>query len=193
LLMSRKLISFLFVLSPRYSFLNLSFPSPQIPFSPYSSPNPASALPVAWRHLRVAGPDLKRPLPIRDVGSIDAELVGVLFTRDLLVEEGLANTGACDTETGHPVNRIDGQAKAIGLVTDSEFQRRVDVALFLVATHMDVVLTWPAVGDAVDEPRVSVEVVATSVFSTSRALTHVDHFVHDQFLARLTIQKTLSR
>ena len=114
--MSRSLTSFLFVLSSRYSFLN------------------SVAL------------DLKWPLPIRDVGTIHAELVGVLFTRDLLVEEGLANVGACNPEPRDPVNRIDGEAKAVGLITDSEFQRRVDVALLLVATHVDIALTGPPVG-----------------------------------------------
>jgi hypothetical protein len=95
-------------------------------------------------------PDLEWPFPIRDLGTIHAEFVGVLFTRDLLVDEVLANAGAGDAETRHPVNRIDGQAEAIGLIPDGQLQRRVDVALFLVAAHMDVVLTWPAVGEAVD-------------------------------------------
>ena len=35
--------------------------------------------------------DLKWPLLIRDLGTIHAELVGVLFTRDLLVDEILAD------------------------------------------------------------------------------------------------------
>src|SRR5215510_2770605 len=102
--------------------------------------------------------DLKWPLPIRDVGPIDAELVGVLFTGDLLVEEGLASVGACGAEPRDPVNRIDGKAEAVGLIADGEFQRGVDVALFLEATHVDVVLARPAVGEAMDQPRVSMEV-----------------------------------
>ena len=91
--------------------------------------------------------ELKWPLPIRDVGTIDAELVGVLFTGDLLVEEGLASVGACNAEPRNPVNRVDGEAKTVGLITDSELQRRVDVSLLLVAAHMDVALTGPPVGD----------------------------------------------
>jgi hypothetical protein len=54
------------------------------------------------------GQDLKRPLPIRHGGRIDAELVGVLLTRDALVDQGFAHAGAGDTETGYPVNGIDG-------------------------------------------------------------------------------------
>ena len=50
------------------------------------------------------------------------------------------------------------RAEAVGLVTDGELQRRVDVALLLVAAHMDIVLTGPAVNEAMDQPRVSMEV-----------------------------------
>ena len=82
----------------------------------------------------------------------------MLFTRDPLVDEGLAHARAGDTETGHPIDGIDSQAEAIGLIADGEFQRRVDVALFLVAAHMDIVLAGPAVGEAMDQPRVTVKV-----------------------------------
>jgi hypothetical protein len=57
---------------------------------------------------RWVGFDLKWPLPIRDGGLIDAELVGVLLTRDALVDQGFVHAGAGDTETGYPVNGIDG-------------------------------------------------------------------------------------
>src|SRR5262250_1933700 len=40
--------------------------------------------------LSVAEPDLKWPLPIRGVGPVDAELIGVLCTRDLLIEQCLS-------------------------------------------------------------------------------------------------------
>jgi hypothetical protein len=46
------------------------------------------------------------PLPICDVLTINAELVGVGLGRYLLVEQGLANTGSCDLETRHPVDII---------------------------------------------------------------------------------------
>src|SRR5215471_19983683 len=107
---------------------------------------------------RVVEPDLKWPLPIRGVGPVDAELVGVLCARDLLVEQCLPNAGTCDTETGYPVNSIHGQGEAVSLIADGELQRRVDVALLLVAAHVNVVLTGPAVRESVDEPRVSVKV-----------------------------------
>src|SRR5258708_8007665 len=48
------------------------------------------------------------PLPIGNVWLIDAELVGVIFAGDLLVEQGLANTGAGDAETGDPIDSVNG-------------------------------------------------------------------------------------
>jgi len=90
---------------------------------------------------------LERPLPICDVRCIHAELVGVVFTRDLLVEQGLASARPGDAETRHPINRVDSQAEAVGLVSNSELQRRVDVALLLVAAHVNVVLMRPVVGE----------------------------------------------
>src|SRR6478736_5735244 len=82
----------------------------------------------------------------------------MLLASDLPVEKSLASARACYTETGHAVNRVYGQAKTVGLIADGEFQRCVDVALFLVASHMDVVLAGPAVGESMDQPRVRVEV-----------------------------------
>ena len=79
-------------------------------------------------------------------GSIHAELLGVVLTGDLLVEQGLSHAGARFTETGYPVDGVNGQAEAVGLVANGQLQWRVDVALLLVAADVDVVLAGPAVG-----------------------------------------------
>src|SRR6266542_7066016 len=102
--------------------------------------------------------DLKWPLPVGVLGPIQAELISILFASDLLVHQRLANAGAFDAETGHPINGVDGEAKAISLIADGQLQRRVDVALLLITAHVDVVLSWPAVGEAVYQPRVAVKV-----------------------------------
>src|SRR5262249_23431509 len=83
---------------------------------------------------------LERPLPIPNLRRIHAELVGVIFTCDLLVQQGLASARPGDAETRHAVDRVDGQAEAVGLVADGQLQRRIDVALLLVAAHVNVVL-----------------------------------------------------
>jgi len=69
-------------------------------------------------------------------------------------------------ERSRPVTRKRGirsmasmaRLKRVGLIADGELQRRVDVALLFVAAHMDIVLTGPAVDEAMDQPRVSMEV-----------------------------------
>src|ERR1043166_8624324 len=98
------------------------------------------------------------PFPAIDVGAIDAEPVGMRFAGDLLIEQGLANICAGDMETRYPVNGINGQAEAVGLITDRQFQRRVDVSLLFVAAHVKVVLARSTVDEAMDEPRVGMKV-----------------------------------
>ena len=70
----------------------------------------------------------------------------MLQTGDLLVQQGLSHAGPRLTETGYPVDGVNGQAKAVGLVADGQLQRRIDVSLLFVAAHMNVVLAGPAVG-----------------------------------------------
>lgn len=56
------------------------------------------------------------------------------------------------------VDGVDRQAVPVGLIPYSQLKWRIDVALFLVAPHVEVVLTRPLVGETVDEPGVRVEV-----------------------------------
>jgi len=70
---------------------------------------------------------------------------------DLLVEQGLANTGTDDSETRHAIDGVNGQAEAISLVPDGQFQGRINIAFFLVSAHVDAsigtfsCLTWESV------------------------------------------------
>src|SRR5882757_1069662 len=98
------------------------------------------------------------PFPISKLGRVYPELISMLFTRDPLVDESLAHVGAGDMETRHPVDGIDSQTEAIGLITNGKLQRRVDVTLLLVAAHVNIVLARPTVGEAMDQPRVTVKV-----------------------------------
>src|SRR6516164_2402339 len=86
------------------------------------------------------------PLPVGNVYSIDAELVGVVLGSDLFIEQGLANIGAGDAETGHPIDSVNGQAEAASLITNGQFKWSIDVTFLLVAAHVDVVLAGAAVG-----------------------------------------------
>ncbi len=58
---------------------------------------------------------------------------------------------------GNAVNGVDGQAEAIGLVVDGQFHRRVDVAFLFVSPYVKS-LVLAAVGQAVNQPRVAVEI-----------------------------------
>src|SRR5258708_24338647 len=84
------------------------------------------------------------PLPVCNVWSINAELVGVIFAGDLLIEQGLANTGPGDAERGHPIDGVNGQAEAVSLVPDGQFQWRIHVSLLLVATPVAAVVAGAA-------------------------------------------------
>jgi hypothetical protein len=74
-----------------------------------------------------------------------SEVVGVVLTFDLLIKQRLSKVGSPLTETGDPVNRVNSQAKAVGLVADGQLKRRIDVSFFFVPAHMNIVLAGPAV------------------------------------------------
>ena len=61
-------------------------------------------------------------------------------------------------QAGHAVDHVDGEVEAVDLIEDRELERRVDVALLLVAAHVDVVVVVAAIGELVDERGVAVEV-----------------------------------
>ncbi len=60
------------------------------------------------------------PFPIRKLGRVYPELISMLFTCDPLVDESLAHVGAGDMETRHPIDGVNGQAEAIGLITNGK-------------------------------------------------------------------------
>jgi len=58
----------------------------------------------------------------------------------------------------HAVDDINGQAETVDLVFDGQFQWCVDIALFLVAAYVQMLVIGAAVGQAVDQPGVTVEI-----------------------------------
>ena len=83
-------------------------------------------------------PPSEWPLPVRYVLGVDPELVRVVFTRYLLVEQSLPNRGSRDAEAGHPVACVDRQAEAIHLVSDGNLsQGALSTALsWKMLTHL---------------------------------------------------------
>jgi len=64
--------------------------------------------------------------------------MGVVTTFDLQVAPQFLHVCAGDLQTRHTVDRVDRKAEPVGLVLDRKLERRVDVALFLVAAHVQV-------------------------------------------------------
>src|SRR5580692_3026837 len=56
------------------------------------------------------------------------------------------------------VDNVNRKIKAIDLIQDGEFKRRIDIALFLISPYMDVVVILAAVAEFVDERGIGVEV-----------------------------------
>ena len=52
----------------------------------------------------------------------------------------LLGVGGGGLQAGDAVDDVDGEIEAVDLVEDGELERRVDVALFLVAAHVEVVV-----------------------------------------------------
>lgn len=101
---------------------------------------------VAW------GPYLRiHPRAIRKILPLNLLILKILPRARALVPERLALLGDL-------INRQDRDAEAVGLVADGELERRVDVALLLVAADVHEVLAWATIGQTVDEPGVGVEV-----------------------------------
>ena len=93
--------------------------------------------------MRIA--DSIRPAPIDNLRHVNAVLVGIMTACYLPVPELLLGMGAGDMQTRHPVDHVDCQAETVNLVLDGQLQRSVDVALFLVASHMQVGVVGSAV------------------------------------------------
>src|SRR5271155_5854709 len=97
------------------------------------------------------------PLPGCDVGPVYAEPISMLFACDPLIDQFIAEAARARAHAGDAVDSVYGEGEAVGLVADGQLERRVDVALFLVAAHVDVVLARPPVGKSVDQAGGSVE------------------------------------
>ena len=82
----------------------------------------------------------------------------VVAAVDLHVAQFFLHMGAGHLQARHAVDDINGEAEPIDLVFDSQFQWRVDIALFLVATYMQIVVIGAAIRQPVDQPGISVEI-----------------------------------
>src|ERR1022692_1198238 len=61
-------------------------------------------------------------------------------------------------QTRNAVDDIDGQVEAIHLVDNRQFQWSIDVALFFISAHVNVLVIGAAVGELMDEGSIGVKV-----------------------------------
>ena len=76
--------------------------------------------------------------------------VRVLATGYLHVPELFLCVGASSLEPGYAVYDIDGQSEAVYLIFDGQFERGVNVASLLIATHVHVLVIRSVVAKPVD-------------------------------------------
>ena len=84
--------------------------------------------------------------------------IGVSAARDLSVTEFFFRMTANGLKQGHPIDSVNRQTEAVGLVVDGEFHGCIDVPLFLVTSDMQVLVIGTPIGQAVNQPRVSMEI-----------------------------------
>src|SRR5204863_796808 len=80
------------------------------------------------------------PAPPRNVRGVDSMLVCVTTAGDLPVPEFLLRMRADGLKFGHAVDGVNSKTEAVGFVVDGELHWSIDVALFLVAAHMQVLM-----------------------------------------------------
>src|SRR4029450_12247635 len=97
------------------------------------------------------------PPPTGDLGHIVAVSGDELLMLDELVADRLLGVSGPRSELRHAVDHVAYQVEAIEIIQHAHVERRRGGALFLVATHMDVIVTGAPVGQSVNQPRVAME------------------------------------
>jgi len=83
-------------------------------------------------------------------------LVDVLFVLDELIAEDLFKVPTDPLQLGHAIDCVSGEVKAVEVVHHRHIERRAGCTFFFVASNMQVVVVVTAIGQPVNQPRVSV-------------------------------------
>ncbi len=76
---------------------------------------------------------------------------------DELIAQLLAQINAAFAGLRHAVDHVHHQMKTVEFVEHCHVERRGDGALFLVAANVDIVVIGAAIGQAMNQPRISVK------------------------------------
>src|ERR1700745_834932 len=98
-----------------------------------------------------------RPSPASDLGHISPVLVSVVPACDLHIAETFHGVRSDHLEPWNTLDDVHCQTEAVNFVSDRQLQRCIDVALFLVATHMHVDMVFSPVSQSMDEPWIPVK------------------------------------
>ncbi len=99
-----------------------------------------------------------RPHPLVDFWQVGAVLIRVIDALDLPVAQRLFGVCTGCLKRWDAVNDIHGEAEAVDLVLDGQIEGRVDVAFFLVAAHVQVVVIGAPISEPVNQPGIPMEV-----------------------------------
>ena len=94
----------------------------------------------------------------------------IVTALNLPVAHFLLDVGARHLQPRYTVDNVDRQAEAVDLIVDGKLQWRVDIALFLVSAHVQVLAVGPPVGQAVDQPGVAVEIENDRLVDSKQAV-----------------------
>lgn len=98
------------------------------------------------------------PFPVPNMFRINPVIESLRLPRKLLIVQLLSHAGCRVPERLNQINGSYGETVSIGLIAHSQLKWCVNVALFFVPSHMQVMLTRSFVRKSVDEPGVGVEV-----------------------------------
>src|SRR5215813_14489859 len=103
-------------------------------------------------------PNFVWPLPVGSFRLIDAVLKGVISARNLLVPEFLHGMATDLLQFRNVPYHVHRQAETVDLVLDGQFQRCIDVSLFLVTADVHISVIRATVGQTMNQPGISMKV-----------------------------------
>src|SRR5260370_3228236 len=99
---------------------------------------------------------LMRPFPIPDFRQVVSMFANVLFVLHELVAQELFEMRADALQARDAVDHVARQVKAIPIIKYGHIERCRCCSLFLVSTHLRIVMIPSPVGQAVNHPSISV-------------------------------------
>ena len=98
-----------------------------------------------------------RPFPITDLRHIVAVFTDVLPVLDKLAAQKLLEVSSDALQTRNAIDDVACKVETIQIVQDSHVERSCCRAFFFVAANVEIVVVRAAIGEAVDQPGVTMK------------------------------------